>query len=115
MKLHVLHRTRFKYATPVHESFNEARLQPVSTGPQVCHSFVLKVLPAARLRHYLDFHRNCVHLFEVNQPHTELMVEASSVVTTGGTSGLPAEATPAPLEHVGECSRMERCELLHQD
>ena len=109
MKLHVLHRTRFKYATPVHESFNEARLQPVSTGPQACHSFVLKVLPAARLRHYLDFHLNCVHLFEVNQPHTELSVEANSVVTTGDLPVLAATATPAPLSRVLECARMERC------
>jgi len=109
MKLHVLHRTRFKYATPVHESFNEARLQPVSTGPQACHSFVLKVLPAARLRHYLDFHLNCVHLFEVNQPHTELSVEANSVVTTGDLPVLAATATPSPLSRVLECARMERC------
>ena len=28
MKLHVLHRTRYKYATSVYESFNESRLQP---------------------------------------------------------------------------------------
>lgn len=109
MKLHVLHRTRFRYATPVHESFNEARLQPVSTGPQVCHSFVLKVLPSSRLKHYLDFHRNCVHLFEVNQPHTELSVEANSVVTTGDGPVLPAAATPAPLARVGECARLELC------
>jgi len=109
MKLHVLHRTRFKYATPVHESFNEARLQPTSTGAQVCQSFVLKVLPSARLRHYLDFHRNCVHLFEINQPHTELSVEANSVVTTGDTPPLAAGATPTPLTALPECARLERC------
>ncbi len=109
MKLHVLHRTRFKYATSVHESFNEARLQPVSTGPQVCHSFVLKILPSTRLRHYLDFHLNFVHLFEINQPHTELTVEASAVVTTGGTPALPAETVCAPLARIGECAQLERC------
>jgi transglutaminase-like putative cysteine protease len=109
MKLHVLHRTRFQYATAVHESFNEARLQPVSSGPQACQSFVLKVLPAVRLRHYLDFHRNCVHLFEVNQPHTELTVEANSVVITGGLPALPADATPAPLDRIDECARLDRC------
>lgn len=109
MKLHVLHRTRFRYATSVHESFNEARLQPVSTGSQTCQSFVLKVLPASRLSHYLDFHRNCVHLFEVNHPHTELTVEANSVVTTGDAPALPADATPAPLDRLSECARLDRC------
>ena len=35
MKLHVLHRTSYKYETNVRDSFNEARLQPVSAGTQV--------------------------------------------------------------------------------
>jgi transglutaminase-like putative cysteine protease len=109
MKLHVLHRTRFKYATSVHESFNEARLQPVSSGQQVCHSFVLKVLPTSRLSHYIDFNLNYVHLFEINQPHTELSVEANSVVTTGDHPALAAEAQPAPLARLGECGRLDRC------
>lgn len=109
MKLHVLHRTRFKYATPVSESFNETRLQPVSSGAQVCHSFVLKVLPTSRLSHYIDFHLNYVHLFEINQPHTELNVEANSVVTTGDHVVLANVATPAPMTRLTECARLERC------
>lgn len=109
MKLHVLHRTRFKYGANVHESFNEARLQPTSTGGQVCHSFVLKVLPTSRLSHYLDFHLNCVHLFEINQPHAELSVEANSVVTTPNQPVLAAAAAPAPLSRLAECARLERC------
>jgi transglutaminase-like putative cysteine protease len=114
MKLHVFHRTRYKYATAVHESFNEARLQPVSAGQQVCHSFVLKVLPTTRLSHYLDFHLNYVHLFEINQPHTELSIEANSVVTTGNQPALAADLNPAPLERLAECARLERCyDFLH--
>lgn len=109
MKLHVLHRTRYKYATSVYESFNETRLQPVSTGAQTCHSFVLKVLPTSRLSHYIDFHLNYVHLFEINQPHTELNVEANSVVTTGDVPVLAAAAAPAPLARLAECARLERC------
>lgn len=109
MKLHVFHRTRYKYATPVQESFNEARLQPVTAGAQVCHSFVLKVLPTSRLSHYLDFHLNYVHLFEINQPHTELSIEANSVVSTLDRPMLAAEITPAALSRLGECARLERC------
>ena len=77
MKLQVLHRTRYHYGAPVRESFNEARLQPISTGAQVCHGFLLKVLPSTRLSHYLDFYLNCVHLFEVNEPHRDLLVEGN--------------------------------------
>lgn len=109
MKLHVFHRTRYKYATAVHESFNEARLQPVSAGTQACQSFVLKVLPTSRLSHYLDFHLNYVHLFEINQPHTELSIEANSVVTTADRPVLAAALTPVALERLPECARLERC------
>lgn len=109
MKLHVLHRTRYRYGAPVVDSFNEARLQPVTTGRQTCHSFVLKVLPATRLSHYLDFNLNYVHLFEINQAHTELTIEANSVVTTGDGPALAANLTPAPLACLPECARLERC------
>lgn len=109
MKLHVLHRTRFKYGANVHESFNEARLQPVSSGAQTCHSFVLKILPATRLSHYLDFYLNYVHLFEISQSHTELSVEANSVVTTGDQPPLAAEVTLAPMNRLAESTHLERC------
>jgi len=109
MKLHILHRTRFKYAASVRESFNEARLQPVTTGDQVCHSFLLKILPTSRLSHYFDFYFNYVHLFDITPPHTELVVEATSTVTTGDEPVLPAAATPAPLKEIGACARLERC------
>jgi transglutaminase-like putative cysteine protease len=109
MKLHVLHRTRFKYGADVRESFNEARLQPVTTGNQTCQSFVLKILPTAKLSHYLDFYFNYVHLFEVTATHTELSVEANSIVKTGEHPVLAADVTPAPLADIGQCLRLDRC------
>ncbi len=109
MKLHVLHRTRYHYEGSVRDSFNEARLQPVSNEAQTCHSFILKVLPTSRLSHYLDFYFNYVHLFEITQPHTELTIEANSVVTTPDLPPIALDATPLPLSRVSECARMERC------
>jgi transglutaminase-like putative cysteine protease len=109
MKLHVLHRTRFKYGAIVQESFNEARLQPVTTGAQVCHNFILKILPTTRLSHYFDFYLNYVHLFDITQPHSELVVEANSTVTTDDTLPLAAAATPAPLSTMDACARLDRC------
>lgn len=109
MKLHVSHRTRYSYGAAVRESFNEARLQPVTAGAQTCHSFLLKVLPSTRLSHYLDFYLNCVHVFEIPQPHQELVIAASSTVTTPDVPALPGDATPAPLAEIGACARQERC------
>jgi hypothetical protein len=50
MRFSVIHRTRYTYATPVKESFNEVHLEPVTNEHQTVDSFVLKVLPPPRLR-----------------------------------------------------------------
>jgi transglutaminase-like putative cysteine protease len=105
MKLHVIHRTRYEYPVPVIESFNETRLQPTSTDGQVCHSFLLKVLPSTRLAHYLDFYLNCVHFFEIPEPHTSLSIESTSVVTTVSHL-LPPDQVTVPMDRLKECLAM---------
>jgi transglutaminase-like putative cysteine protease len=108
VKLQVVHRTAYGYATPVKESFNEARLQPVTADGQRCHSFLLKTIPAARLSHYLDFFLNYVHFFEITEPHDKLSVESISEVTTAPVA-LPCDALTAPLSRLPECASMEQC------
>lgn len=109
MKLQVFHRTRFSYAAPVTDSFNEARLQPVDDATQRRHSFLLRVLPPTRLTHYNDFYQNCVHLFEVNGAHTELTAEASTVVTTRNTPLLDPVARPLALAGLDACRQLPLC------
>lgn len=108
MKLQVIHRTDYTYAAPVIESFNEVRLQPLSSDGQTCLSFVLKVLPAGKLSHYYDFYRNCVHFFEVTEPHSTLSIESTSKVTTSPPP-ITADAAPAPMKRLGECLYLEEC------
>ena len=109
MKWEISHRTRFVYASPVKESFNEIRLKPVSNEHQTLDSFLLKILPSVRLRHYLDFYSNCVHHFELSEPHATLLVESQSVVTTRAPEALAKGATPAPLTLLPAAGRSERC------
>ncbi|HBR94885.1 MAG TPA: transglutaminase family protein [Opitutae bacterium] len=83
MKFSVQHVTRYTYANPVWESFNDAHLCPVSDELQCCESFTLKILPQEpRVLRRLDFYTNQVHHFEVMEPHDWLEVEASSLVET---------------------------------
>ena len=109
MKLHTLHRTHYTYATPVRESFNEARLRPATGDGQECRHFELRVSPDARSSNYLDFYSNCVHLFEIDAPHSQLLVEASALVFTRDAPALPPDAAPAPLARVGDCLLQDRC------
>lgn len=105
MIFEIFHRTHYAYAAPVRESFNDIRLQPGSNPHQSVDSFLLKVLPAARLRHYHDFYSNCVHHFEITEPHSALAIESHLKVTT-----LPVERPAANARFAG----MERLpETLH--
>ena len=109
MKLQVFHRTSYLYATPVRDSFNEARLRPTDADGQQCTRFMLKVLPATRLTHYLDFQRNYVHLFDITEPHRELTIEANSTVLTTSERVLATDLATTPLAQMSACARLEGC------
>jgi transglutaminase-like putative cysteine protease len=108
MKWEIIHRTQYTYASPVRDSFNEARLQPFSDEWQTVENFLLKVLPAARLRHHHDFYSNVVHHFEIPEPHTTLLVESSLRVATKPRPLPSATETPWPLARIGEVAREPR-------
>jgi len=108
MKLHITHRTRYTYASPVRESFNEIRLKPVTNEHQSCEAFLLKILPTAKLSHYSDFHANIIHFFELPSPHSTLLVESTARVLTKPVTADPA-ALPVAMTRLPECRRMERC------
>src|ERR1700691_3467727 len=108
MKWEILHRTQYTYASPVFESFNEVRLQPVSDEWQQVNDFLLKVLPATRLRHHRDFYSNIVHHFDIPEPHPMLLVESFLHVTTKPPPPLAPTETPFPLARIGEAAREPR-------
>jgi transglutaminase-like putative cysteine protease len=108
MKWEIIHRTEYQYAAPVRDSFNEARLQPFSDEWQKVDHFLLKVLPAARLRHHHDFYSNVVHHFEITEPHSGLLVESHLRVTTKPRPPLGEAESPWPLARIGEAARETR-------
>jgi transglutaminase-like putative cysteine protease len=108
MKYDILHRTRYAYSAPVRDSFNDVRLQPMPIPEQTVESFLLKVLPAARLTHFKDFYSNWVNHFEIIEPHSYLMIEAQSRVVTRPSAPLPAERL-CSFEKMKEAPNIERC------
>jgi len=108
MKWSILHRTRYTYSTPVRDSFNDVRLQPMPIPEQTVESFLLKVLPAARLTHSKDFYSNWIHHFQIIEPHSHLLIEANSVVDTHPPVPLPDEPI-CPFERMREAPNIERC------
>jgi transglutaminase-like putative cysteine protease len=108
MRWDIQHITRFHYAAPARDSFNEAHLQPFSNDQQTVESFVLKVLPSTRLRHYKDFYSNCIHHFEIPEPHTTLHIESQLIVKTMPPKWLALDAAPAPVSRIKEALQGER-------
>ena len=109
MKLDIYHCTRYQYASTVSDSFNDVRLQPVPNPEQTVESFLLKVLPAARLSHYKDFYSNWVNHFEILEPHKYLSIEAQSRVITHPPAPIPEDARICPYERLKEAPHIERC------
>lgn len=95
----ISHLTRYIYEGQVKDSFNEARLQPVTDILQQCLEFHFRIDPDSPVRDYPDFYANCVHYFDVPEPHEVLEVEAVSLVQTHTESRGPVPlAGPASLQ-----------------
>ncbi len=108
MKWDIVHQTRYTYAAPVKNSFNEARLKPFSNAEQTVETFELKVQPATRLSQYHDFYSNIVHHFEVVEPHSSLLIESRLRVVTHPSASLPETMTPWPLVRIDEALKDTR-------
>ena len=109
MKWALRHRTFYHYGTPVHDSFNEARLKPAQNRHQRLDSFELTIRPEARLGHQYDFYGNWVDHFEVIGAHSFLEVESRAVVETLPPPPLPEDALLAPMEMLEDAARETQC------
>ncbi len=104
----IVHRTDYRYGAAVRESFNEARLLPVSDEFQQVKEFVLHIEPRAPITIRKDFYGNTVHHFDVTQPHAHLVVESRVHMLTRPRPELPPTATPWPLARIGEAAQAPR-------
>ncbi len=96
MKFSIAHTTFYAYDHPVSDSFNDARLCPVSDHTQCCRSFLLETdPPSPSLLRRLDFFTNQVHHFEVLEPHPCLRITARSEVETFAAPA-PDPVAPVP-------------------
>lgn len=81
-RLHILHRTGYRYADVVDASFNEVRMTPISGDGQLLISHTLDVQPSAPVQPYTDYWGALVEAFDVHVPHRLLEVVSVSTVDT---------------------------------
>ena len=95
-RLQVVHRSAFRYAGPVRSSYNEARVTPENSGRQTTLRSRVEIEPTATVHAYRDYWGSTVTAFDLHGPHTELVVQATSVVEAG-----PEQHAPDPLDWPG--------------
>ena len=92
MHLSINHVTKFRYSAPITESIMELRMQPLTEGPQRCLKFELSLKPTARVTAYRAHLGNAVHHFDIPGRHTQLVINARSLIET-----LPRAEPPEAL------------------
>ena len=115
MQLKVHHRTEYLYTKAVSHNSNELRLTPPNTDTQKCTSGTISVLPATRLRNYLDLNANRVHHFEILRPHNRLTIDSRATVKTKpqvDLNNLPYGFQHKELKH---CTTLEACHPFLQN
>jgi len=95
MRYRIRHRTSYRYARAVHESFNEIRLEPTACVEQTPLDFELAIEPPATVITFRDYYGNCVHDFGVPYLHDRLEIVATSDVVTHAGENEPL-AGPRP-------------------
>jgi transglutaminase-like putative cysteine protease len=79
-RLQIVHTTGFHYAGAVAASYNEARMLPQTSGPQLVLEARLNIEPHATVLTYQDYWGTKVSAFEVLAPHDRLQLTATSLV-----------------------------------
>jgi transglutaminase-like putative cysteine protease len=78
----IKHVTGFTYAGTAHASYNEARMTPLTVPGQTTLFSQIESQPAAISWRYRDYWGTQVTVFDLQRPHQQLRVTATSLVET---------------------------------
>jgi transglutaminase-like putative cysteine protease len=81
-RLRIRHVTGFTYAGTAHASYNEARMTPLTGSGQTTLFSQIECAPTASTWRYRDYWGSQVTVFDLQRPHQQLRVTATSLVET---------------------------------
>ncbi|MGG5172559.1 transglutaminase family protein [Pseudarthrobacter sp. J1738] len=98
-RLSIVHRTNYQYKNRVSLSYNEARMTPLTDAQQVVLESSIKVLPSqAAVSTYRDYWGTRVTAFDMQMPHDQLDVLATTTVEVHRAERVPTSADIVPWE-----------------
>jgi transglutaminase-like putative cysteine protease len=89
-RLRIEHTTRVRYAGPVLTSFNEARMTPLTLPTQTTLESRVTAGPGVPVWSYNDYWGTYVSVFDLPEPHDDLLIRAVATVETDPFPGIPA-------------------------
>ena len=92
-RLRVLHTTEVTYTAPVQTSFNEVRMTPLTLPSQTTLEGRVTVSGGAPVWTYSDYWGTFVSVFDIAEPHENLVIRAQATVETDQAAPPP----PGPL------------------
>jgi transglutaminase-like putative cysteine protease len=108
-QLRIKHTTGYHYEKGAMASFNEARMTPMTTSEQYVLRSRLDVTPTPWSYEYRDYWGTTVTSFEVHDPHSDLIVVATSIVDT---QEVPAKPHAIGWDDLTDDVKDEWCEYL---
>ncbi len=89
-RLRIEHITNVRYAGPVLTSFNEARMTPLTLPSQITLESRVTAGPGVPVWTYNDYWGTFVSVFDLPEPHDDLVIRAAATVETEPFGGIPA-------------------------
>ena len=91
-RLRIEHTTTVAYTGPVRTSFNEARMTPLTLPTQTTLESRVTAGPGVPVWTYSDYWGTFVSVFDLPEPHDDLLIRAISTVETEPFGGIPVGA-----------------------
>ena len=100
-RLRIEHITKVRYAGPVATSFNEARMTPLTLPSQITLESRVTAGPGVPVWTYSDYWGTFVSVFDLPEPHDDLVIRAAATVETEPFGGIPASEERPSWTEIG--------------
>lgn len=107
-RLRIEHTTSVRYAGPVLSSFNEARMTPLTLPSQITHEARVTAGPGVPVWTYNDYFGTYVSVFDLPEPHEDLVIRATATVETEPLRGVGATRQRPSWAELGETAASSR-------
>ncbi len=99
LRLSIVHRTDYRYASYATSSYNEIRMTPANSDGQRLLSSSISISPNALLFGFDDYFGTQCYCFDIQHPHNSLAIAANSIVEVSRAGYVGKRISREELSH----------------